>query len=809
MRAGPVARAAAGGVTRRRVQTVVIGLVLLVSTGASVLAVALLADSRSPFDRAFAAQHGAHLVATIDPARATGAELAATRQLPEVTAAAGPFGEVTVTPKPPGPAAGGLTMPPTTLVGRASPGGPLDNVTLQSGHWAQRPGQLVLASDPNPGSTVLMPIGTRLTVTGAHGRQTLTIVGIGDSVNSSAGGWVMPSEIAKLRAPGAPATAQMLYRFADAGSAAAIRAGVAAVTKALPPGAVTGTESYLAIKTQERSKIGPWVPFVVAFACLGLVMSALIVANVVSGAVVAGYRRIGVLKSIGFSPGQVVAAYTSQTGVPAVAGCLGGVVLGNLLAVPILAKTSNVYGVGALRVPVWVDVAVPLAMCCLTVVAALLPALRAGRLSAVAAIAAGRAPRQGRGYAAHRLLGRLPLPRPVTIGLAAPFARPARAAITLTAVLLGATAVTFAVGLGASLSRVENGISHSATEPVQVFTASAGPGGPGPVHVTRIRSTGPGSAQSGTGHLPTATKAQRAVTTALRTTPGTLRYVGVNAGHTISVAGLSQQVALTAFDGDARWTGYAMISGHWYTGPGQVDVPTGFLTATGKTVGETVTMTFGGRQVTARIVGQVFDTGNNGLTIYTDRRTLGGLAPDQYDIGLRPGVFAVAYAQALSSKLGPAYFVSLNGSLGGHDQGFLIVLTLIGTLTLLLAIVAALGVLNTVVLNTRERVHDLGVFKAVGMTPRQTIAMVVCWVAGTGLLAGVIAVPAGIVLHHNVLPAMAAAANTGLPASFLHVYGAAEIAVLALAGLVIAAAGALLPAGWAASTRTATALRTE
>ena len=141
-----------GGLTRRRVQTIVIGLVLLVSTGASVLALALVVDSSSPFDRAFAAQHGAHVVATVNPARATGAELAATKRLPEVTAAAGPFAEVTVTPRG-RPAPGGsptLTMPPMTLVGRASPGGPLDDLTLQSGHWAQRPGQLVLSSDPNP-----------------------------------------------------------------------------------------------------------------------------------------------------------------------------------------------------------------------------------------------------------------------------------------------------------------------------------------------------------------------------------------------------------------------------------------------------------------------------------------------------------------------------------------------------------------------------------------------------------------------------------------------------------------------------------
>ena len=138
-----------------------------------------------------------------------------------------------------------------------------------------------------------------------------------------------------------------------------------------------------------------------------------------------------------------------------------------------------------------------------------------------------------------------------------------------------------------------------------------------------------------------------------------------------------------------------------------------------------------------------------------------------------------------------------------------LMLGLIGTLTLLLAAVAGLGVLNTVVLNTRERVHDLGVFKAVGMTPRQTIAMVICWVAGTGLVAGLIAVPLGIALHHAVLPEMASSANLGLPASYLDVYHGAELVLLALAGMVIAVAGALLPAGWAARIRTATALRAE
>src|SRR5262249_57170636 len=137
------------------------------------------------------------------------------------------------------------------------------------------------------------------------------------------------------------------------------------------------------------------------------------------------------------------------------------------------------------------------------------------------------------------------------------------------------------------------------------------------------------------------------------------------------------------------------------------------------------------------------------------------------------------------------------------------ILGLAGALTLLIAVVAGLGVLNTVVLQIRERVHDLGVFKAVGMTPRQTIAMVVSTVAGIGLLAGLIAIPAGVALHHYVLPIMGNAAQTGLPTSVLNVYHALELILLALSGLAIAVAGSLAPASWAARTRTAFALPPE
>jgi putative ABC transport system permease protein len=819
VRTGSVGRAVRGGLSRRRVQTIVIGLVTLISTGATALALALVIDSNAPFDDSFAAQHGADVTATVSLGRVTPAQLAASARRPGVVAASGPFGELSATldvsmsVQGAGPGLALATLPPLTLAGRNSAGGPVDDLVLQAGHWVTGPGQIVLASSTVQELPSGQVVGAHVTVTSARGKPQLIIVGIANSITGSADAWVTSAELSSLAGSTTVRDAQMLYRFSSAGSSADIRADVASLTSRLPRGAITSTQSYLSARFAETSGISTIAPFVAAFGVIGLVMSVLIVGNVIAGAVVSGYRRIGVLKSIGFTPAQVVMAYVMQALIPAAVGCLAGLVLGNLLAGALLGRTAQVYQVGTLGVPAWVNLAVPVAILGVVGTAALLPAVRAGRLSAVQAIAAGRAPRQGTGFAAHRLLRRLALPRAVTLGLAAPFARPARTAVTLLAILLGATAVTFAFGLGGSLSRVQEGLSHSSEEPVQVSLPVSGPGtGPGPGGVI-VRSGGPehgpGAGKPGPSQQPTQADAERAAISAISGQPGTLHYVG-ETDDGVSVAGLTKQVQVTAFQGNARWLGYEMISGRWYTGPDQVDVPTYFLTLTGKAIGDDVTFTFFGKQITARIVGEVFDTNNNGLAMYTDYQTLAradaSLAqPGQYDIGLRPGTSPSAYAAALGSKLGQAYGVNFRG--GG--RGLAILLGLIGLLTLLLAVVAGLGVLNVVVLQTREKVHDLGVFKAIGMAPAQTIAMVVSWVAGIGLVAGVVAVPAGIALQHYVLPIMAHAAGTNLPAVVLNAYAGPEIVVLALAGLAIAVAGALAPAGWAAGARTATALRAE
>ncbi|WP_169317305.1 hypothetical protein [Actinacidiphila oryziradicis] len=56
---------------------------------------------------------------------------------------------------------------------------------------------------------------------------------------------------------------------------------------------------------------------------------------------------------------------------------------------------------------------------------------------------------------------------------------------------------------------------------------------------------------------------------------------------------------------------------------------------------------------------------------------------------------------------------------------------------------------------------------------------------------------------------MGNAVGTGIPSVDIAVYHLPELVALALGGLAIALAGAAFPAGWAAGTRTQSALRTE
>ncbi|MFJ8860768.1 ABC transporter permease [Streptomyces sp. NPDC102451] len=772
------------GVARRRVQTLVIGLATMMAVAASVLGGSLLVVSGAPFDRAFAEQRGAHLSMEFDAEKVSAGQLSGSGDAAGVSGAAGPFRTATVTPR-----ADNSPGWPMTVAGRGGPDAEVDEVALLDGRWATRSGEIVLSAD----SSLVPALGMTVTFPGLPHGPALTVVGVARSVTRTADAWVVPSQMTALTAPGSGGY-QMLYRFTGADTAAQIAAGAGAVTESLPPGARVGGQSWLTVRKTAEQETAVYVPFLIAFGALGLVMSVLIVGNVVASAVGTGTRRIGILKAVGFTPAQVVRAYVGQALVPAAVGTALGVLAGHLLAVPVLAEAAEVYGTSSLTVAPWVDLVVIAGVLGLVSATAWASSWRAGRLRTVDALAVGRTASAGRGRWAARLAGRLPLPQPLALGLTRPFARPARALAMGTAILFGTVAVTFTVGMGASLGLVMKAKAHDVADVV----VPAPPPDFGP------QDPGPGGPDSRADPV--------AVAAAVKAAAGTGKHYGA-ATVRATVSGLTGTVDVVAFTGDASWGGYTMISGRWLDGPGEAVVPTPFLAATGARVGDTVTLTGLAEPVAVRITGEVLDPRNDGMQVFTDASTLTAAHPDlteaSHHIAVEPGTDVTGYVDALNEDLTP---LGATARAGGLDAGGDMVVTLdalAATLTLMLVVVAALGVLNGVLLDTRERVRELGVHKALGMTPRQTIAMVLTSVVLTGLVAGALGVPLGVALHGWVLPAMGDSVGLRLPGSVLDVYGGAGLLPLGFGGLVIAALGALLPAGWAAGARTATALRTE
>ncbi|GAB2588024.1 hypothetical protein Aab01nite_49330 [Paractinoplanes abujensis] len=727
------------GVRRRRVQTVVIGLVAAAAVTASVLGAGLLVASRAPFDTSFAAQRGAHLTVQLTPGTAPPASV------PGVIASAGPYGILDVD----------LQGPPLTLVVRADPGGDVDRVEVTAGRWATGPGEIVVGD-----GSFRMPVGEHLST--ADG-VTLTVVGTARSVSRTATAWVAPSAAGEL---GGVQGRQMLYRFAAASTGAEVAADRAAVEAALPAGAVTGARSWLDVRRQAVEESAVFVPFLVAFALLGIVMAVLVVGTVIAGTVAAATRRIGILKALGCTPAGIVRAFVAQALIPASIGGVAGALAGNLIALPVLAGTEQLYGSAGATIAWWVTLVAAGGVLAVVAATAWAAALRAGRLRTVDAIAVGRAAGPVRGRRAGRLAARLPVPRPVALGLARPFTRPVRSIAILLAVATGATAVTFATGLAASLMRIQDAVEQNNADVVVMGTRGDATGA-----LAQIKAQAGTRAAYGTGQAPAV------------------------------VSGVSDPFSVTAITGDASWGGYLMVSGRWFTATGEAVAGAPFLDATGTEVGDTIQIEVQDQSVRLTIVGEVFETGGG---VFTGAATIPGLPVGEWHVALTDGTDDQAYAAALTT-----------GDLVAQPTGpeidplLAVVQGLTLTLTLLLLAVAALGVLNMLVLDLRDRVHDLGVHKALGMTPRQTIAMVIASVAGVGLLGGLLGVPAGIAMQRLVVPAMAASGGLHLPHSLLDVYGPALLTALALGGPLIALLGALLPASWAARTRTATALRTE
>ena len=762
---------------RRRLQAAVIFVTALIAVGTGTMALMIVSQTSDPYKTAFQAQKGAHLQVFFDPKTDPGT-IAATPSLIGAAAYGGPYRATDLQFQ-----SGGHKYVVTTI-GRDNPNGDVEQLRITAGHWPSIDTEIALTrsfADLNH-----ISIGDQLKVVSVSSEPVLTVaaevVDIDEAQASITGqhAWVLTSAIGSVSAKDT-SVYLMDYRFASDPTSSQLKADMDTLRASLPPGSVTSSVNYFLVSSIFNITNQVLTSILIAFSVFALAATAAIVANLVTGIVIASYREIGIMKAVGFAPLQVVGVFVLQILVPTVAACVVGIPAGTILSQPVLANSSEGLGLAyqASFSPALDLLAFAGALLVVTV-AALLPALRAGLLKPVVVIANATAPRGRSGRWLRSLAARARLPRPVVLGLGEAVARPLRAILTLVAIFVGIATIVVALGETRSFAGIYDYEAHA-----------------GKVDVVVTRSPALADADA---------------TQVISSQPETARVVG-QASANINVPGLADPVLSLMFRGDSAALGYLTVAGRWINGPGEVVAPRGLLEDAHLKIGDIFTGTFHGSSLRLRVVGELYDFigGPGGHELILDWSTIAAAVPSitpfTYLVTLKPGANVDAYVARLAAAQPDLLDVQSNHTSTATTGPIISVVVFV--IAAVLALIAVAGIFNTVLLNTRERVRDTATLKALGMSPRQVIVMVAVSAGFLALLGGLAAVPGGVALSRLLFDLVGNLGGDDIPSAAYGAYASWELIAILLAGLAVAVAASIVPGRWAARTNVVEALHAE
>lgn len=762
---------------RRRLQAAVIFVTTFLAVGTGTMALMIVSQTADPYRTAFQAQKGAHLQVFFD-AKADPNTLAGTPSLVGAAASGGPYRVTDLQFQ-----TGGHKYI-VTAIGRDNPNGDVGQLRITAGRWPASDSEIALTrsfTDLNH-----ISLGDRLKVVSVPREPVLTVTGEVVDIDEAQASitnqraWVLTSAIAGVSAKETSAYL-MDYRFDGDPTTAQLSGYLDRLRAALPPGSITRSVDYLFVRSIFNITNQVLTSILVAFSVFALAATAAIVANLVTGIVIASYREIGIMKAVGFAPMQVVGVFVLQVLAPAAAACVVGIPAGTILSQPILANSSQ--GLGLAYQPTFspaLDLLAFAGAILVVTIAALLPALRAGLLRPIVVIANATAPRGRSGRWLRSLATRARLPRPVVLGLGDAVSRPLRALLTLVAVFVGVATVIVALGETRSFAGIYEYEAHARSVDVLVTRSPA--------------------------------LADADATQLITSQPETARVVG-QASANINVPGIGEPVLTFMFRGDGAALGYLTVAGRWINGPGEVVAPRGLLRDAHLKIGDSFIGTFHGSPLRLRVVGELYDFlgGPGGHELIADWSTIAAAVPSitpfTYLVTLKPGSNVNAYVQRLAAVQPDLLNVQSN-QISSATTGPIIGAVLFA-IAAVLALIAVAGIFNTLLLNTRERVRDTATLKALGMSPRQMVVMVAASAGFLTLVGGLAAVPGGVALSRLLFDLVGGLGGDDIPPAAYGAYAPWELIAILLAGLLVAVAAAVIPGRWAARTNVVEALHAE
>lgn len=576
------------------------------------------------------------------------------------------------------------------------------------------------------------------------------------------------------------------------------------------------------------------------FGLVALVVGAFLVGNTMAMTVGERTRELGLLRAAGTTSRQVLGIVLRQALVIGLAGSLAGVVLGVLLAaamIGFLASTRAVLVAGLPLPPVGLLVAFALGLL-VTLAGAIVPAVRAARLSPLDAL---RTARRSGGGLADRL-------RPIVIGELVVVALGIVAVIVVgvdTPILALLLALGLLIGGAVATAFILEPLGRLIGRPFEWFFGAQGLLGRANLSRDRAR-TGltvgammialsavvvlgavAESARAGTERWVTSIlPGGHAIRTGLPLDAETFRptleaTAGLHVASPVfelpavrvtddaqietALAGIDPNVFqdedALIIEGAPRADAFAAVRNG-----GSVLVPTSLATREGIEVGETMALGVPGAAPTEFTVAGLVEytlparTAEGALLISTaDARDLFGATASSLwvmvpDPDVPPSAFAAAVRETAAGLA--AQPVTARDLAGELSRSLDSLIGLFDVLALIAVVIGALGIVNTLGIGISERVREIAILRSHGMTVGQVQAMVVSEAAIMGAIAGVLAVITGLVVAATLISSGASAEladGLRLPWGLLVAVVLVGTGVAALAGLYPARVAASLP----------------
>jgi putative ABC transport system permease protein len=538
----------------------------------------------------------------------------------------------------------------------------------------------------------------------------------------------------------------------------------------LPPGSIVSRYDWQDTRRVSETNILPQRVLLIVFSVVAALAAGFLIANAVGGAVGAQTHQIGLLKAVGFTRGQLALVYLVEYLGLALVASLVGLAAGSLLTPLLLHPLTTQFGEMLAWPPAWTLLVTPLTALLITALFTFWPVRRVVGLDAVRAIRMGE--ERPRGRSVH-----LPhVPPPLALGLSSLLSRPLRSALTALGLATSVFALVAALALNATLQAL-------LTDPTMGYAMD------GDLDLVRPRYLSETEVDLLIGEQPDVVAAYFQ------------RWFG------FSLPEEEKPLYAILREGDLGAFRFPIVEGRMFERLDEAVVGYGLVREWDLHLGDTVTVPLEGQQLTFRVVGTCRISSQGGrmlvLPLEAIRRVKPEVEPFRWILKLRPGADVDAIAAGLTYASNGSLEIDIVGE-EDFPEWLRLLQGVLAALSLVLGGIAVVGVFSNVWMGVHERQQELGMLKAVGMTPGQVTLSVLIGATGIALVGYAVGLPVGLAAINLLTDTVARGVGYGP----LHPsIGGMEALLLLPAILLLAVIGALLPAQRAGRTRVTDTLR--